>query len=275
MEYLTLNTGAKVPVLGFGTYLIKPQDAQKAVYEAIKAGYRSIDTAQDYYNEKEVGQGIAQAIAEGIVKREDLFVTTKADTDGYEEGKRGIEGSLKKLGLDYLDMMILHWPRRNDRGSYKALEEYYHAGKIKAIGLSNFNVAQTKAMIEQTTVKPVVDQIETNLHLQQGKLHDFLLSEGIVHESWSPLAQGARSLNNNPVLTKIGQKYGKSGVQVLLRFLTQWKVMTIPRSINPDHIRANFDIFDFKLTDEEMQAIRELDQHRSQTGWPSSMRVDA
>lgn len=275
MEYLTLNTGAKVPVLGFGTYLIEPEDAAEAVYQAIKAGYRSIDTSQDYYNEKEVGEGISRAINAGLVKREDLFVTTKVDTDGYKAGKQGIDESLAKLGLDYLDMMILHWPRRDDLGSYKALEEYYRAGKIKAIGLSNFNIAQTKAMIENTSVKPAVDQIETNLNLQQGKMHDFLLKEGIVHESWSPLAQGARQLNNNPVLAKIGQKYGKSGVQVLLRFLTQWKVMTIPRSINPQHIKANFAIFDFQLTAEEMKAIRELDQHRSQMGWPASMQVDA
>lgn len=172
-------------------------------------------------------------------------------------------------------MMILHWPRQDDLGSYKALEEYYHAGKIRNIGLSNFNIAQTKEMIAKTDVKPVVDQIETNLNLQQGKMHDFLEKENIIHESWSPLAQGARSLNTNPVLSKLGQKYSKTGVQVLLRFLTQWKVMTIPRSINPDHIKANFDIFDFKLTDDEMKEIRSLDKHHSVTGWPASMRVDA
>lgn len=197
MEYLELNTGDKAPVLGFGTYLIEPEDTKAAVYEAIKAGYRSIDTAQGYNNEKEVGEGIAQAIAEGLVKREDVFVTTKVDTDGYEAGKKGIEESLSRLGLDYIDMMILHCPRRDDIGSYKALEEYYHAGKIHNIGLSNFNIAQTKAMMENTDVKPVVDQIETNLNLQQGKMHEFLASENIVHESWSPLAQGARNLNSN------------------------------------------------------------------------------
>lgn len=275
MEYLQLNTGDKAPILGFGTYLIKPDDTKSAVYEAIKVGYRSIDTSQDYYNEKEVGQGIAQAITEGLVKREDLFVTTKVDTDGYEAGKQGIDESLKKLGLDYIDMMILHWPRRDNAGSYKALEEYYRAGKIHNIGLSNFNIAQTKAIIANSDVKPVVDQIETNLNLQQGKMHEFLTKKGIVHESWSPLAQGARSLNANPVLAKIGNKYCKSGVQVLLRFLTQWKVMTIPRSINPAHIRSNFDIFDFKLTEDEMAAIMALDKHQSSIGWPSSMAVDA
>lgn len=275
MEYLTFNTGDKVPVLGFGTYLIEPQDAKDAVYNAIKTGYRSIDTSQDYNNEREVGEGIKQAIDEGIVKREDLFVTTKMDTSGYEEGKRGIDESLNRLGLDYLNMMILHWPQGDDLDRYKALEDYYHAGKIRNIGLSNFNIAQTKEIIAKTDVKPVVDQIETNLYLQQGKMHKFLTENNIVHESWSPLAQGARTLNNHPVLSKIGKKYGKTGIQVLLRFLTQSQIMTIPRSINPKHIAANFDIFDFKLTSDEMAQIRKLDRHQSATGWPASMRVDA
>lgn len=275
MEYLELNTGDRAPILGFGTYLIEPADTKQAVYEAIKAGYRSIDTAQGYNNEKEVGEGIAQAISEGLIKREDVFVTTKVDTDGYEEGKKGIAESLKKLNLDYIDMMILHCPRKDDIGSYKALEEYYHAGKIHNIGLSNFNIAQTKDLIAQTEVKPVVDQIETNLNLQQSKMHEFLAKENMIHESWSPLAQGAKNLNSNPVLAKIGEKYGKTGVQVLLRFLTQWKVMTIPRSTNPKHIQSNFDIFDFKLTEDEMKEIRALDKHKTTRGWPKTMEVDA
>lgn len=273
MEYITFNTGDKAPILGFGTYEVSPSDAAEAVYQAIKIGYRSIDTSQDYFNEKEVGEGIARAIQEGLVKRDDLFVTTKVDTDGYGSTKRGIDESLNKLGLDYLDMMILHWPRSDDAGSYKALEEYYHAGKIRNIGLSNFNIAQTQHMIDSTDVKPAVDQIETNVSLQQGKMHDFLEKENIVHESWSPLGEGRMS--NSAVLEKIGQKYHKSRYQVVLRFLTQWHVMTIPRSINPKHIQDNFDIFDFKLTDDEMSQIRALDQHRSVVGWPNWMKVDA
>ncbi len=275
MEYLKLNTGNQAPILGFGTYLIKPEDAQEAVYEAIKVGYRSIDTAQGYNNEKEVGAGIAQAISAGLVKRADLFVTTKVDTDGYEDGKRGIDESLSRLGLDYLDMMILHCPKSDDMGSYRALEEYYRMGKIHNIGLSNFNITQTKTMIENNDIKPAVDQIETNLNLQQGKMHSFLEQEGIVHESWSPLAQGANSLNTNPVLSQIGKRYGKTGVQVLLRFLTQQKIMVIPRSTNPVHIRSNFDIFNFSLTNDEVGAIRALDQHKSSIGWPQTMAVDA
>lgn len=271
MEYLTLNTGAKTPVLGFGTYQISQRDAAQAVKTAIETGYRLIDTSQDYYNEKQVGDGI---IASGI-DRKKLFITTKVDTDGYEETKAGIDESLRKLQTDYLDLMILHWPRPQSIESYKALEEYYHAGKIKAIGLSNYNIAQTKDLIAKTDVMPAVDQIETNLHLQQGKMHAFLTKQGIVHEAWSPLAQGARALNGNPTLKAIGSKYGKTGIQVLLRFLTQNHIMTIPRSINPDHIKANFDIFDFKLTADEMKQIRALDQHRSAIGWPASMAVDA
>lgn len=271
MEYLTLNTGTKVPVLGFGTYKIQPQNAADAVKSAIEIGYRSIDTAQDYMNEKEVGDGI---VASGI-NRKDIFLTTKVDTDGYEETKQGIEESLVKLQTDYLDMMILHWPRPKSIESYKALEEYYHAGTIKAIGVSNYNIAEIKDLMTKTDVKPVVDQIETNLYLQQGKMHKFLLDNDIIHESWSPLAQGARLLNNDSTLTFIGKKYNKSGVQVLLRFLTQQKVMTIPRSINPEHIKQNFDIFDFKLTNDEIKEIESLDRHKSQIGWPQNMVVDA
>lgn len=271
MEYLTLNTGAKTPVLGFGTYQISPRDTAAAVETAIETGYRLIDTSQNYYNEQQVGDGIK---ASGI-DRHELFLTTKVDTDGYEDTKRGIEESLKKLQTDYLDLMILHWPRPQSLGSYKALEEYYRAGTIKAIGLSNYNIQETKDLIARTEVMPAVDQIETNLSLQQGKMHKFLTDQGIIHEAWSPLAQGGRALNNYPTLKKIGDKYGKTGVQILLRFLTQEKIMTIPRSINPTHIKANFEVLDFQLTEDELKQIRALDQHRSAIGWPANMVVDA
>lgn len=260
-----------MPMLGFGTYQVSPSDAKDAVEAAIKTGYRLIDTSQDYFNEAEVGDGI---VASGI-DRKQLFVTTKVDTDGYEETKKGIDESLAKLKTDYLDLMILHWPRPDSLGAYRALEEAYSDGKIKAIGLSNYNIQQTKDLMAKTKVKPAIDQIETNLYLQQGKMHRFLSQEGIVHEAWSPLAQGARTLNNNSTIKQIADKYGKSGVQVLLHFQIQEGVVTIPRSINPDHIQANFDIFDFQLTDDEIKAIEKLDQHRSAIGWPSSMQVDA
>lgn len=270
MEYLTLNTGIKVPVLGFGTYQIAPSQTKEAVTEAIKAGYRSIDTAQAYHNEAEVGA----AVNASDVAREDLFVTTKAMTDGYEETKRGIDDSLERAGLDYFDMMILHWPMAHSVDSYRALADAYHEGKLKNIGISNFNIAQTKEIMASSDVKPVVDQIETHIYLQQGKMHKFLTENNIVHESWSPLAEGARDMMNNQTLVKIGQAHGKSAVQVILRFLTQNKIMTIPRSTNPKHIQENFNIFDFELTPEEMDGIRKLDRREPLSGWPASMRVD-
>lgn len=271
MEYITLNTGTKIPILGLGTYQIAPADTAKAVETAIKIGYRSFDTAQYYNNELEVGNGIK---ASGIDRKE-VFITTKADTDGYDETMRGIDESMEKLQVDYLDMMLLHWPKPQAVESYHALEDAYEAGKIKAIGLSNFNIKETNDLIDKTTIMPAVDQIETNLYLQQDKMHKFLTDLGIVHESWSPLAQGSINLNNDLVLKMIGEKYSKSGIQVLLRFLTQSKIMTIPRSINPKHMEQNFDIFDFELTSEEMTAIKNLDKHRSHNGWPQWMAVDA
>ena len=270
MEYLTLNTGDKVPVLGFGVYLINPNETKQAVLDALEAGYRSIDTAQYYRNEKQVGE----AIRESGIPREEIFVTTKAATDGYEETKRGIDESLEKAGLDYFDMMILHWPMAQSVDSYRALRDAYKEGKIKNIGVSNFNINQTKEIMESTDVKPVVNQIETHLYLQQGKMHKFLAENNIIHESWSPLMEDAQANLTNPVLKKIGEKYDKSGIQVILRFLTQNNIMTIPRSTNPQHIKDNIDIFDFKLTDKELNEIRSLDQKQQIDGWPAAMRED-
>lgn len=271
MEYTRLNTGARMPMLGFGTYQIDPDDTKEAVANAIKTGYRLIDTSQDYYNETEVGEGI---LASGI-NRQDLFLTTKVDTDGYRETLRGIDESLRKLQTNYLDLMILHWPRPQSLGAYKALEEAYHDGKIKTIGLSNYNIKQTRELMAKTTVKPAIDQIETNLYLQQGKMHQFLTSEGIVHEAWSPLSEGPRTLNNERTIRQLADKYNKSGVQILLRFQIQEGIVTIPRSINPTYIQQNFAVFDFALTEDEVKAIEQLDRHQSAIGWPMAMQVDA
>lgn len=270
MEYLALNTGAKVPVLGFGVYLVDPSETKQAVLTALESGYRSIDTAQYYRNEKQVGE----AIRESGIPREEIFVTTKAMTDGYEATKRGIDKSLKQAGLDYFDMMILHWPMAHSVDSYRALRDAYKEGKLRNIGISNFNINQTKEIMASTDVKPVVDQIETHVYLQQGKMHKFLTENDIIHEAWSPLMEDARTNLTNPVLKKIGEKYGKSGIQVILRFLTQRNIMTIPRSTNPEHIKDNINIFDFKLTDEEMDKIRALDRRQPIDGWPAEMRID-
>lgn len=269
-EYLTLNTGSKAPILGFGVYLIDPSETKQAVLTALESGYRSIDTAQYYRNEKQVGE----AIRESGIPRKEVFVTTKAMTDGYDATKRGIDESLEQAGLDYFDMMLLHWPMKHSIDSYRALRDAYKEGKLRNIGISNFNINQTKEIMASTDVKPAVDQIETHIYLQQGKMHKFLTENDIVHESWSPLMEDARTNLTNPVLKKIGEKYDKNGIQVILRFLTQRNIMTIPRSTNPEHIKANIDIFDFKLTNEEMDEIRKLDRRQPIDGWPEEMRID-
>lgn len=270
MKEITLNTGIKAPMIGFGTYEIAPSETKAAVLSALEVGYRHIDTAQYYNNEREVGQ----AIKESGIPREEIFVTTKAMTDGYEATKTGIEESLSRAGLDYFDLMILHWPMADSIGSYRALTEAYQTGKLKNIGLSNFNINQTKEIMASSPVKPVLDQIETHLYLQQGKMHKFLRENDLVHESYLPLMENAPTLLKHPVLKRIGEKYHKNGVQVLLRFLNQENIMVIPRSTNPKHIKENFEIFDFKLTPDEMEEIKKLDRRQPIDGWPASMRID-
>lgn len=270
MEYLTLNNDIKTPILGFGTYLIDPSQTKEAVLSAFNAGYRLIDTAQYYNNEKQVGEAYR---ASGL-KRDDVFITTKTMTAGYEETKASLEESLTKSGLDYFDLVLIHWPMGNDLATWRALEEAYKEGKTRAIGISNFNIRQTKALIKNSTVKPMVDQIETHVLLQQWKMHNFLTKEGIIHESYSPLGSGTQNLMQEPVLKRIGQKYGKTPVQVVLRYLVQNQIMTIPRSTNPKHIKSNFEIFDFKLTNEELAEIKMLDRRQPIDGWPATMRED-
>lgn len=262
MNYLTLNNGVQIPLLGFGTYEIAPAQTKAAVLTAFQAGYRLIDTAQYYRNEKQVGQALR---ASGL-KRDQAFITTKT--------LAGIDQSLQKSGLDYFDLILIHWPMGDDRETWRALEKAYQDGKARAIGISNFNRRQTQALIAQSQVKPMVDQIETHLLLQQWKLHAFLPKEGIAHESYSPLGSGTQDLLENKTLQTIGQKYGKTPVQVALRFLVQNQIITIPRSTNPQHIQSNIAIFDFSLTDADLAQIRALDKRRPIDGWPEAMRED-
>ena len=270
MKSLTLNNGVKIPILGFGTYEILPVETKKAVLATFKDGYRLIDTAQYYNNEREVGD----AIRESDLKREDVFITTKTMTDGYYETKAGLDESLAKSGLEYFDLVLIHWPMGHDRDTWCALEEAYKAGKTRAIGISNFNSRQTMDLIKHSSVKPMVDQIETHLFLQQWKMHEFLEKAGIVHESYSPLGNGQQALINNPVLRAIGEKYGKRPIQVVLRFLVQNDIVTIPRSTNPTHIKANIDIFDFNLDKDDLEKLRSLDKRQPIDGWPAEMRED-
>lgn len=270
MKYLTLNNGVKAPAFGFGTYLIDPSQTKETVLAAFNAGYRLIDTAQYYCNEKQVGEAFQ---ASGL-NRHEVFITTKTQTSGYKDTATGIDASLLKSGLDYFDLILIHWPMDDDLETWRAFEDAYKAGKSRAIGISNFNSRQTKDLIAKSSVKPMVDQIETHILLQQWKMNAFLQKEGIVHESYSPLGSGTHKLSASPVLQMIARKYGKTPVQIILRFLVQNDIMTIPRSTNPAHIKSNFDIFDFELDDEDIDAIKTLDRREPIDGWPETMRED-
>ena len=271
MEYVTFNNGVKMPVLGYGTYQTPPAVTAVNVKKALNAGFRSIDTAQAYGNEA----GVGQAIKDAGIARDQLFITSKAKADGYEETKQGIDASLQRFGGDYFDLMILHWPMPQSHESYRALEDAHKAGKIRTIGVSNFNAQQLDDLMADSTVKPVIDQIETHLYWQQQRMHAYLTRQGIIHESWAPLAETkGRELMNLPEIQTLAAKYGVSGAQVLIRFLTQQQIVAIPMSLNAAHIASNFDTFGFKLTDDEMADLRQFDQHHGINGWPTTMHED-
>ena len=267
--YVTLNNGIKMPMVGFGVYLVHGEECIEAVKNALEVGYRHIDTAQYYANEKEVGE----AIRASKIPREQIFVTTKTSTSGYSSTKEGIERSLKKFGFPYFDLIIIHWPMGDDKGSYKALEEAYKQGKCKAIGLSNFNEREFLEIYNNFKTKPVLNQIETHLDFQQKKMNKFLKKYNCIHESWSPLGgDGAKTLNNK-TLKSIAVKYGKTPAQIALRFLLQLDIMIIPKSVKKQRIKENFDIFNFKIKDEDMKILSDLDTGRGGS-WPSAMREE-
>ncbi|RBP99889.1 aldo/keto reductase [Bifidobacterium xylocopae] len=267
MHYAELPNGRRMPVIGFGTYRIDPKDTREAVSQALSMGYRSIDTAQLYRNEREVGQAVA---ASGI-DRADLFITSKTMTEGYKPTREGIERSLERAGLDHFDLMLVHWPNSDHAGTYRALEEAYQAGLLRAIGVSNFNSDQIGELCEQADVAPMIDQIETSVYWQQRKMHPFLQGRHILHESWSPLGEGRSRVLEEPALQAIADHHHKSVAQVVLRFLTQEDVIVLPRSTNPAHIRENLDIFDFTLDEAELDRVRRLDRAESVENWPSDM----
>lgn len=269
MKYYTLNNDVKIPAIGYGTYLTSPRVTEQEVAQALKVGYRLIDTAQNYGNEREVGA----AVRNSGINREEIFVTSKTQTSGYRSTKAGIDTSLKAAGLDYFDLMIIHWPNGNDLDTYRALEDAYHEGKLRAIGLSNFNHQQVQEIIDNSEVVPAVDQIETHLLWQQWGMHEYLQEHGILHESWAPLGEGTGHILSNQTLVRIGQQYGKSPAQVMLRFYVQENILAIPKSTNPDHLKANLDIFNFELSDQDITDIRNEDR-RQAGGWPSTMLIE-
>jgi 2,5-diketo-D-gluconate reductase A len=261
IPWVTLNNGVRMPRLGFGTMTLNGDPG--SVADAISLGYRLIDTAMIYNSEVAVGQGIKQS---GI-KREKLFITSKlwkADM-GYEPAKKGFQTSIDKLGTDYLDLYLIHRPSGGDwKGSWAAMEELYHAGKIKAIGMSNADFDQLDYLMANSDVKPAVHQIETHAFFQEDKAHDYLKQHGIQMEAWSPLAEGRHGLFTNPTLAAIGKKYNKSNAQVSLRWHFQRGVVAIPRSKQRAHRMENLNIFDFKLEDSEMATIAALDLNTTQ-----------
>ena len=262
IPFVTLNNGLPMPRLGLGTMTLNGKVGETCVADAIALGYRLIDTAMIYGNEVSVGAGIKQS---GI-KREDLFITSKlwkADM-GYEQAKKGFQTSINKLGVDYLDLYLIHRYHGDVKGSWKAMEELYHDGKIKAIGVSNFEPAQLDDLMASSSVKPAIVQIETHAFFQEGKALDYLKQHGIQMEAWSPFAEGRHGLFTNATLATIGKKYNKTVAQVSLRWHYQRGIIAIPRSSKKAHIAENLNIFDFTLEDSDMAAISPLDLNTTQ-----------
>ena len=262
METVTLANGVKMPILGFGVYQVNDlEECERVVSEAIEVGYRSIDTAQAYGNEAAVGN----AISKSGIPREEFFITTKVwiSNAGYEKAKASIDESLELLQTDYLDLLLIHQPFNDYYGTYRAMEEYYKAGKIKAIGVSNFYPDRFIDIAEFIEIKPMVNQVETHVFNQQVEAQKIMQEYNTQIESWGPFAEGKNDFFNNEILKEIGDKYGKSVAQVALRYLIQRNVVVIPKTVTKERMIQNFDVFDFALTDEDMDAVLTLNQGES------------
>ena len=253
-----LSNGVEIPYVGLGVFLVKdPEECENAVKAAIKNGYRSIDTATRYENESFVGNAL-QAVD---VPREELFITTKVWVSdfGYEETKQALHRSLKEMQLDYLDLYLIHWAAPNYAETWRAMEELYEEGLVRAIGVCNFQIHHLEKLMETAKITPMLNQIETHPLFQQKELREYMEKHGIAHEAWAPLAQGRDNLFENPTLQAIGEKYGKTTAQVMLRWHLQRDTIIIPKSVHEHRIIENANLFDFALTEEDMQAIGQLD----------------
>ena len=268
MQFATLNNGIQMPMAGIGTFLLQPDEAQAAVLSALQCGYRLIDTANAYLNEKAVGRGMKQS---GLDRKE-IFLETKLWPSFYEQAD-AVDKTLQRLDTDYIDLLLIHQPAGNYLAGYRLMEQAYRAGKVRAIGLSNFTKAQIEEILTQCEVKPAVLQTEVHPYSQEKELKRFLADQGIVIQAWYPLGHGDRALIDEPLFAQLGQKYGKSSAQIILRWHIQDGNIVIPGSKNPDHIRDNFDLFDFSLTQEEMAQIAAMDrQKRYYTSTPEMLR---
>lgn len=261
MEYMTLNNGVQMPKAGFGVYQIDPADCARCVRDAIEVGYRSIDTAQNYQNEKEVGDAINSC---GIA-RDQLFLTTKiwVSNAGYEKAIESLRASMERLQTSYVDLVLIHQPFGDYYGTWRALTEAYKAGLVRAIGVSNFYPDRLVDFCKWNEIIPAVNQVETHVYQQQAKAHEIMEKYGIVHESWGPFAEGRKGLFQDPTLQKIADKHGKTLAQVALRFLLQNDIVIIPKSVRKERMAENFDVFSFTLDADDMTAIRALDQKES------------
>lgn len=261
MEYVTLYNGVNMPILGYGVYQMTPDECTRCVSDALRVGYRSIDTAQSYFNEEAVGTAIA---ASGI-PREELFLTTKVWIEhyGYEPAKQSVLDSMKRLRTDYLDLILLHQPFADYYGAYRALEELYDEGKVRAIGISNFYADRMVDLASFARIKPMVNQVETHPLHQQTEAKKWMDKYGIQIEAWAPFGEGRGDMFTNPVLTAIGANHHKSVAQVILRWHIQRGVVAIPKSTHLARMEENFDVFDFALTTEEMDTIAALDRKQS------------
>ena len=263
MEYIKLNDGNKMPMLGFGVFQVPDlKEARQAVSDAIDVGYRLFDTAAAYLNEEAVGE----AINNSGIDRSEFFVTSKLWVDHftYEKAKQGIDDSLKKLNMDYMNLYLLHQPYGDTYGAWRALEEAQKAGKIKSIGVSNFYPDQVKNLELMSEVKPAVNQIEVSPWFQQDQDVNFMQKEDIAVEAWAPFAEGKHEIFTNETLAKIGKKYGKSNGQVILRWLLQRGIVVIPKSVHKTRMEENFNVFDFELSQEDMETISKLNMNESQ-----------
>ena len=261
MKEVRLNNGVVMPAVGFGVYQIPVEDTERCVSDALEVGYRMIDTASAYFNERQVGD----ALRRSGLRREDVFVTTKLWVQDYEydDALRAFDLSMKNLGLDYLDLYLLHKPYGNYYAAWRAVERLYKEGRIRAIGVTSFSSERLQDLFLHNEVKPMVNQIETNPLFQQCRANDFLRQEGIQHEAWAPFAEGQRDIFNNPTIKAIAAAHGKTTAQVILRWLNQRGVVVIPKSVSRERMAENFDIFDFTLTDDEMRRMAVLDTGRS------------
>lgn len=271
MEYATLNNGLKMPMAGIGTFLLTPDEAEASVLAALEDGYRLIDTANAYVNEKAVGR----AMKKSGLKREEIFLETKLWPSFYEDDN-AVDKTLERLGTEYIDLLLIHQPAGNYVAGYRQMEKAYQEGKVKAIGLSNFNQGQIEEILGLCQVKPAVLQTEVHPYFQEQELKKFLSKEGMVIQAWYPLGHGDKALLEEPLFTELAKKYGKTNAQIILRWHIQDGNIVIPGSKNPAHIKDNFDLFDFSFTEEEMAKIAALDKNtRYYTSTPEMLEMYA